>query len=110
MSNGSINIDDITGEVSGVSLGGTGNISGKNIVVVNGDLVINNPAKEDFERMENIKQIPLEAPNVKEQLTTQQVQEAKKSIDWFKDLLTFHLVELLEESLFQIPNASSLQD
>ena len=35
---GSIHISNVTGEVSGVTYGGTGNITGKNIVVGSGTI------------------------------------------------------------------------
>jgi tetratricopeptide (TPR) repeat protein len=89
MTNGSINIDDIKGKVSGIIHGSTGSLSA-DVIRIEGNLTINinNPTKEIIAELKQIQQAPLEASEIKNQVTTHDVKETKRSINFFKNLLS----------------------
>jgi hypothetical protein len=70
MTNGSINIDDIKGKVSGISYGNTGSLSA-DVINIGGSLTINinNPTAEVIAELRKI-QVPIPAAGTNDQGTT----------------------------------------
>jgi hypothetical protein len=54
----SIHIDDTSGEVSGVAVGGTGNLAAR-VIKIEGNLIINNPTNQDLWALNNVKETPM---------------------------------------------------
>lgn len=85
MSGGSIDIDDIQGDVSGVTIGSTGSLSAKRIIV-RGNVINNvNPTSEVMAELRKI----LEGSQIENQVVTRpELEEIKDVIKWFMNLIT----------------------